>query len=67
MSRHILGIEPLEPGFKKVRIEPHLGHLDWAEGTFPTPYGLIRVSARKTDDGNIKTDIKLPKGVRRIR
>ena len=67
MSRHILGIEPLEPGFKKVRIEPHLGNLDWAEGTFPTPYGLIRVSARKTDDGNIKTDIKLPKGVRRIR
>lgn len=67
MSRHILGIEPLEPGFKKVRIEPHLGHLDWAEGTFPTPYGLIRVSARKTDDGNIKADIKLPKGVRRIR
>ena len=67
MSRHVLGVEPLEPGFRKVRIEPHLGHLDWAEGTFPTPYGLIRVSARKTEDGKTISDISLPKGVRRVR
>ena len=67
MSRHILGVEPLEPGFRKVRIEPHLGHLNWAEGTFPTPNGLIRVSARKTEDGKTISDISLPKGVRRVR
>ena len=67
LSRHVLGIEPLEPGFRKVRIEPHLGHLDWAEGTFPTPNGLIHVSARKTEDGKTISDISLPKGVRRVR
>ena len=66
MSRHVLGIEPLEPGFKKVRIEPHLGHLDWAEGTFPTPKGNIEVSVRKLGNGKVKLVTKLPRGVKRV-
>lgn len=27
---------------KVVRVEPHLGDLEWVEGTVPTPYGVIR-------------------------
>ena len=65
LSRHILGVEPIEPGFKKVRIEPHLGHLDWAEGTVPTPKGNIFISIRKHDDGKLKIVAKLPRGVKR--
>ena len=66
LSEHVLGIEPVEPGFKTVRIDPHLGNLEWAEGTFPTPYGLIRVRHQKNTDGSVSSDVKLPKGVRQV-
>ena len=66
LSRHVLGIEPVGTGFRQVRIEPHLGDLEWAEGTFPTPYGVIEVSHRKGADGKVVTKAKLPRGVRRV-
>ena len=66
LSRHVLGIEPVGAGFRQVRIEPHLGDLEWAEGTFPTPYGVIEVSHRKGADGKVVTKAKLPRGVRRV-
>ena len=67
LSRHVLGIEPVGGGFKKVRIEPHLGNLEWAEGSFPTPYGVIEVSHRKNPDGSVSSKVRLPKGVRRVK
>lgn len=63
LSQHVLGITPLEPGCKVVKIEPHLGHLKWVKGTFPTPYGVIEVEHRKLGDGSISSDIKVPAGV----
>ena len=67
LSSHVLGIEPAEPGFKKVRINPHLGSLEWAEGSYPTPYGPITVSHRRAADGSVKSDIHLPKGVKLVK
>ena len=67
LSRHVLGIEPVGVGFKQVRIEPHLGDLQWAEGTFPTPYGVISVRHEKKADGTVASDIKLPKGIKRVK
>ena len=67
LSRHVLGIEPVGVGFKQVRIEPHLGDLQWAEGTFPTPYGVISVRHEKKADGSVVSDIKLPKGIKRVK
>ena len=64
LSEHVLGIKPAEPGFKTVKIEPHLGDLKWVEGTFPTPYGNIWVRHEKLEDGKTKTDYKLPDDVR---
>jgi hypothetical protein len=66
LSRHVLGIEPVKVGFQEVKIEPHLGNLDWAEGTFPTPYGVIRVRHEKQPDGSVKSKVELPDGVKRI-
>ena len=63
LSAHILGVTPVEPGFKTVRIEPFLGDLDWAEGTVPTPHGVIFVRAEKNADGTIKKTVKVPEGV----
>ena len=67
LSRHVLGIEPVGVGFKQVRIEPHLGDLQWAEGTFPTPYGVISVRHEKKADGTVTSNIKLPKGIKRVK
>ncbi len=42
----VLGIEPAEPGFASVRIEPHLGRLTGVRGSIPSPHGSIRVEVR---------------------
>jgi hypothetical protein len=63
MSEHILGIKALKPGYREVRIEPHLGKLKWARGTFPTPYGDITVEHRRTADGHIESKIEAPEGI----
>ena len=67
LSEHVLGVQPVEPGFRKVRIEPHLGRLEWAEGTVSTPQGIITVRHEKQPDGSVKTTAGLPKGIKRIK
>lgn len=66
LSTNVLGVSPAEPGFAKVRIEPKLGRLQWAEGSYPTPKGPIRVRHEKQADGSVKSDITLPPGVVRV-
>ena len=63
----MLGIEVVEPGCKAVKIEPHLGDLEWAEGSFPTPFGEIKISHKKDAKGRIIPEVKAPKGVRIIK
>ena len=67
LSRHVLGVKVVEPGFKKVRITPHLGNLKWVEGTFPTPYGVIQIKHTKGADGKIVSDILVPEGVELVK
>lgn len=63
LSEHVLGITPIEPGFRTVKIDPHLGNLKWARGTMPTPLGVIEVSHEVQDNGLVKTEIAAPEGV----
>jgi hypothetical protein len=44
LMEEVLGIQPLEPGFKQVSIRPDLADLQWARGTEPTQQGNIEVS-----------------------
>lgn len=67
LSRHVLGIEIMKPGCKEVRIRPNLGNLEWAEGSFPTPYGDIHISHTKDKDGKIRSKIDAPEEIRIIR
>lgn len=67
MSEHVLGIKVLEAGCKKIQITPHLGKLQWAEGTFPTPHGILKVRHEKQPDGTVKTTFKAPKGVKVVK
>ena len=66
LSTNVLGISPAAPGFAKVRIRPALGHLTWAEGSYPTPKGPIHVRHDKQTDGSIKSTVKLPDGVEQV-
>jgi hypothetical protein len=61
LSRRILGIEPVEPGFKTVQIRIHPCDLTWAKGTVPTPHGPVTVAWEKDSLGNFKVQIRLPK------
>jgi hypothetical protein len=56
---YILGIRPIEPGFKKFLIDPNLGDLKWANGAVPTPKGLIFVDIKHEND-RLKVNITTP-------
>ena len=64
LTEHVLGIQIVEPGCRVLRVSPHLGDLAWAEGTFPTPRGIVRVRHEKQPDGSIKSTIEAPPGVK---
>ena len=63
MSAHILGVTPVEPGFKKARVQPFLGDLEWVEGAVPTPYGPISVRCDKQENGSIEIKVDAPKEI----
>jgi alpha-L-rhamnosidase len=47
LYRIVIGIDSDAPGFKKIKIIPHLGTLTHADGTIPHPGGSISVSYKK--------------------
>ncbi|MEI9970045.1 MAG: alpha-L-rhamnosidase C-terminal domain-containing protein [Terracidiphilus sp.] len=55
----VAGIEPASPGFKTVRIAPHLGSLPWLRATYPHPQGVIAVEYVKKGDA-LEAKVKLP-------
>ncbi len=64
LTQYVLGVSVLEPGCKKIKIEPHLGDLKWVKGTFPTPYGVVKIEHQKMPDGTVKTTVDAPKEVK---
>lgn len=66
LTEHILGIRVIEPGCKVIEVKPHLGDLQFAEGTFPTPYGILKVRHTRLSNGKIKSAISAPQGVKII-
>lgn len=63
MSRHVLGVHVVEAGSKKVLVSPDLGDLQWVEGTYPTPMGVIHIRHDRQADGSVSTKVKAPEGV----
>ncbi|HEV7379968.1 MAG TPA: alpha-L-rhamnosidase C-terminal domain-containing protein, partial [Dyadobacter sp.] len=64
LTEHVLGITVVEPGGKSIRVKPNLDDLQWAEGNFPTPQGIVKVRHEKKANGEIKTNIDAPRGVK---
>lgn len=44
LPAYVLGVTPLAPGFKRLRIAPTPLDLEWAEGRVPTPHGPVDVT-----------------------
>lgn len=63
LSEYILGINVAGPGCKVLRIGPSLGDLQWAEGTYPTPLGIVRIRHERQPDESVKSDIDAPEGI----
>jgi Glucoamylase and related glycosyl hydrolases len=58
---YILGIKPVEPGFRTFKAEP-LGNVFYkASGNVPTPYGGIQVEWEK-NGANVDLNISVPEG-----
>jgi len=67
LTEHVLGIKVVGAGAKEIRVKPNLGDLAFAEGTFPTPYGILYVKHKRQKNGKMKTEIKAPRGIKIIR
>jgi len=62
----VSGIKPASPGFKLVKIEPHLGNLKKIDASMPHKHGLIHVKLQKEDKNHISGEITLPIGIKGI-
>lgn len=59
LSRYVLGITPTKPGCTQIKINPQLGSLKFAKGTFPTPFGNVSVE-HYNFNGKITTTVFAP-------
>ena len=59
ISRYVLGVRPLEPGYSKLLIAPQPGALKWIRGKVPTPLGAVSVS---WNSDTASLDIEVPPG-----
>lgn len=62
LYRTMLGISSTAPGFRRIRVAPHLGPLQDLEGGIPHPKGSIHVALRKQGDA-LSATVDLPEGV----
>lgn len=63
LTRHVLGITPLQPGCSVIEVNPHLGSLSWAKGTFPTAKGVVTVQVVRDKDGRELAQVDAPEGI----
>jgi len=55
LTRHVLGIQPPEPGETRMRIRPDPGALEWAQGTYSGRCGALRIEWRRTGPALVVT------------
>jgi len=57
--RKLMGVEPLQPGFSKVRIRPQTASLEWAKAVIPTVKGDIHI-ATENKSGEYRLTLTIP-------
>ncbi|HIT90358.1 MAG TPA: hypothetical protein IAC41_08075 [Candidatus Merdenecus merdavium] len=58
----VLGVQPAEPGYAAVKIQPEAGYLKEAQGIVQTPKGIIKVKWKKETEMNLEFEV--PENVR---
>lgn len=64
ITRFVLGVRPLTPGYRKLLIQPQLGRLSWVEGVVPTPHGGVTIKAERGEAFTLK--VAVPKGAEAV-
>lgn len=62
LSQKVLGVEPLDYGWKTFRVKPETGDLLWAKGTIASVAGNISVSWEKSAGTHFLLKLKVPEG-----
>lgn len=62
-GRILLGVTVLEPGFRRVHIDPLPWRLNRARGVIPTPLGDLRIDWRLGSHGDPVVDVQAPAGI----
>jgi hypothetical protein len=63
LCQRILGIMPVDVGWKQVHIAPEPVDMDFARGTVPTPLGVVRIEWEKVTEDQLAVRIELPQGM----
>lgn len=63
LTEHVLGVEVVEAGCKKIVIKPNLGSLSFAKGSIATPYGKVEIEHTRMADGKVQTKINAPEEI----
>ena len=59
ISRWVLGVRPLKPGFDEISISPHSGLLKRFGGKVPTPKGAVGLKMSR-EDGTWRVELEIP-------
>lgn len=60
LASRVMGVQPLEPGYKKIRIQPQLGPLRHGEIRVPTLYGPVEVSCMQDPGRRFLLQVDVP-------
>jgi hypothetical protein len=63
LTENVLGVTPVEPGWRRVRIAPMAAKLEFAKGVVPSPLGRIIVEWEKVGDDQLAVRVELPQGM----
>lgn len=63
LTQYVLGVN-VSDGGNTVTIKPHLGDLETVKGTFPTKFGVLKISHKKNAKGKVISTIDAPDGLK---
>lgn len=59
-------MQPAEPGYKSIKVNPKPGYLTWAKGEVVTPKGIVNVDLQEESNGKINVKVEVPEGIKYI-
>jgi hypothetical protein len=61
LTKYVLGVQPVQPGYGLFNVTPSIGDLTWAAGSVPTPSDPIQVSWELMP-GQFELNVTIPAG-----